>query len=95
MVSFSPALSSVGIGAALAVGNFVLSLFTARLASNKKTSTAMGITMSSMIVRLIMLGAIFIELLKLRYYVLTLVGFVFVFTVLTWFEAILLSRGKV
>lgn len=85
----------VGIGAAIAAGNFLLSLLTAKLASTRSVGSAMGVALVSMIVRLAALAVFFLILLKSGHRFLPmLVSFVFVYTVLMGVEVMLLNRER-
>ncbi|MDP1808262.1 MAG: hypothetical protein Q8L35_01855 [Actinomycetota bacterium] len=85
----------VGIGAAMAGGNFLLSLLTAKFASTRTIGTAMGLTVLGMAVRLAGVAGLFLMLLKLGYKpVPLLISFVFLYTMFMGVEAVLLNRER-
>ena len=88
-------IAAVGLGAALAAGNFFLSVLTARFASTRTVAVATGVTMLSMGVRLTGLAVIFLLLSKSGYrFAPLLVSFVLVYTMSMGAEVILLNRER-
>jgi len=85
----------VGVGVAIAAGNFLLSLLTTKLASTRSVGSAMGVALASMVVRLVALAVFFLMLFESGHrFVPMLVSFVFVYTVLMGVEVMLLNRER-
>ena len=88
-------IAGVGLGAAIAAGNFFLSVLTARFASTRAVAVATGVTLLSMGIRLTGLAVIFLLLFKSGYrFAPLLVSFVLFYTMLMGAEVIILNRER-
>ena len=87
--------TGVGIGTAVAVGNFSLSVMTAKFASTKSAAVATGAAMLSMGVRLPVLAWLLMLLFKSGYHFGPLiVSFVITYTMLMGVEVVLVNRER-